>query len=191
MRSSATQGHVGVTHGADRRRLRITLVACGATKRTQPSAAKDLYVGDLFTKSRVWAEQNSDRWYVLSAKHGLLYPDRVIEPYDRRMPSRRDDVVHWARRVSDDLRLHDATLTTYSTHGSAGSLDLIGPGALLMGGGIVDITLLAGRAYSTALVPLLETWATRVVRPLAGLGIGQQKALLRASAADLQRAMLD
>lgn len=40
---------------------------------------------------RRYVEQSCDEWWVLSAKHGLLHPDRTIEPYDvalESMPAR-------------------------------------------------------------------------------------------------------
>jgi hypothetical protein len=37
-----------------------------------------------FRKMRAWAESRGDRWYILSAKHGLLSPEEPIAPYDER-----------------------------------------------------------------------------------------------------------
>lgn len=58
------------------------LVSCVGKKRDYACPAKDLYVSDWFIKAREWAENNGKRWYILSAKHGLLHPDTIIDPYE-------------------------------------------------------------------------------------------------------------
>jgi hypothetical protein len=102
----------------------------------------------LFRKAAAYAEANSDRWYVLSAKHGLIAPDTVIEPYDVKLGDRKTGppIWDWATRVSDQLEV-----------------------ALL---GIPDpeLLVLAGEQYRTCLWRC--PWPTRV--PMEGLGIGQQ-----------------
>lgn len=61
---------------------RIGLVGCGAKKLDRAAPARDLYTGALFRKAAAHAEVTCDRWFILSAKHGLVRPDDVIEPYD-------------------------------------------------------------------------------------------------------------
>jgi hypothetical protein len=61
---------------------RIGLVGCVKQKRHTAALAKDLYTSTLFTGRRRWVEQTCDRWFILSAAHGLIDPDRVLEPYD-------------------------------------------------------------------------------------------------------------
>ena len=60
----------------------IILVACCGLKLDRPAPAADLYTSDLFRKSRAYAERFGHAWYILSAKHGILSPDKVISPYD-------------------------------------------------------------------------------------------------------------
>jgi hypothetical protein len=60
----------------------LYLVACVKTKRKSRAAAKDLYVSSLFTKARAYVESKGGRWRILSAKHGLVHPDKVIGPYE-------------------------------------------------------------------------------------------------------------
>lgn len=36
-------------------------------------------------EASAYAELTCDRWHVLSAKHGLVHPDEVIEPHDMRL----------------------------------------------------------------------------------------------------------
>jgi len=64
----------------------LILVGCGARKLAHAAPAKDLYTGPLFRAARAYAEAHADAWYVLSAKYGLVHPDRVIEPYNVYLP---------------------------------------------------------------------------------------------------------
>jgi uncharacterized protein DUF6884 len=60
----------------------VCIVSCTAHKRDTRMPAENLYSSDLFYKSRRFAQANFDSWLILSAKHGLIKPDQVIEPYD-------------------------------------------------------------------------------------------------------------
>lgn len=62
--------------------MKIALVGCGKSKLTRAAPAAELYTGSLFRASRAYAEAAFDRWFILSAKHGLLTPDEGVEPYD-------------------------------------------------------------------------------------------------------------
>jgi hypothetical protein len=64
--------------------LNIGLVACARTKADHPTAARDLYVSPLFRAARAYAERRygADHWLILSARHGLVDPDTILEPYD-------------------------------------------------------------------------------------------------------------
>jgi hypothetical protein len=64
------------------RPLTIALVSCVKTKRTSSAAARDLYVSPYFLALRQYAQGRADRWYILSAKYGLLSPKRVVAPYE-------------------------------------------------------------------------------------------------------------
>lgn len=133
--------------------MKIGLVACGARKLSNPAPAHELYTGVLFRLSAACAEQTCDRWYILSAKYGLVSPDRVLSPYNvtlNNMPiqARRE----WAERV-------------------LGTLDALGPN-----NDNAHWLILAGRRYREFLIPGLRG---TVEIPLAGLGIGQQIARLK------------
>lgn len=85
--------------------VRIALVGCGKAKMTTPQPAKDLYIGPLFKAARAYAEQQCDDWVILSARHGVVLPDEVIEPYDQRLSSMRlRDQEDWARKANRQLR---------------------------------------------------------------------------------------
>jgi hypothetical protein len=62
--------------------MRIGLVGCVATKANEPRPARDLYISPLFRGRRTYVERTCERWFILSAKHGLVSPERVLEPYD-------------------------------------------------------------------------------------------------------------
>lgn len=88
--------------------MRIALVPCGATKLPHAAKAADLYTGALFRKLRAYAERHADRWYILSAKHGLLLPDTVVDPYNHTLNDDPWQVRRmWGERIVRDLaKLH-------------------------------------------------------------------------------------
>jgi hypothetical protein len=127
----------------------IGLVACVGKKRPIATRAKDLYDSPLFAKSRTYAERHSDGWYILSAKYGLVHPEKVIEPYEETLntkPRRERD--EWAQKVWGELR------------------HILTPGDCAI--------LLAGSKYRESLMPLMTAHGCEVKVPMEGLGIGQQ-----------------
>ena len=85
----------------------LCLVSCGAAKLPHAALAKDLYISDRFQKTRRLVEREGWPWFILSAKHGLLDPEREIEWYDMTLDTmgahaRRD----WARTVMNALERH-------------------------------------------------------------------------------------
>lgn len=127
----------------------IALVGCAAAKLSRPAPARDLYVSQLFKKAAAYAEANSDRWYVLSAKYGLVASDKVIEPYDAKLGTKTGPPIwDWASMVRDQL--NDELWRT--------------------GEPLAELLVLAGEQYRTFL--RLDNWPRRV--PMKGLGIGQQ-----------------
>jgi hypothetical protein len=136
------------------------LVACVGKKHDVAAPAGDLYQSDWFRKARRYAEQRVS-WFILSAQHGLLAPETVIEPYNltlNTMPS--DERRAWAGRVFAQIQTS------------------IPPGKLVV---------LAGRHYREYLLPLLQTAGYTVEVPMAGLGIGQQLQWLDQQAQPIMR----
>ena len=39
--------------------------------------------------ARRYAETHAERWYILSAAHGLVDPERIIDPYDISLNGRK------------------------------------------------------------------------------------------------------
>ena len=63
--------------------MRIGLVGCVKSKLDRSAPARDLYTSPLFQGRRRFVEHSCDRWFVLSAKYGLVDPDKVLQPYDQ------------------------------------------------------------------------------------------------------------
>jgi hypothetical protein len=61
----------------------IAIVGCGARKLAGVHPARELYTGPLFVAARDDVERRGLRWLVLSARYGLIEPDRELESYDR------------------------------------------------------------------------------------------------------------
>lgn len=83
---------------------RIALISCAKKKLSVRAMAKELYISTLFQKSRQWAEQNCDQWFVLSAKHGLVKPTQIINPYEKRLarPTLKENS-DWANKAFKGL----------------------------------------------------------------------------------------
>ena len=127
----------------------VCLVGCVKSKRTTPACAADLYTSALFRKCRRLAELRSDRWYILSAKHGLVAPDVMIAPYD------------------DTLKcMAAATRRTWSQKVLCKLLQCLSLGD--------EVTVVAGERYREHLVPALQGVGFRVHVPMRGLSIGRQ-----------------
>ena len=118
-------------------------------KRASAAAAGELYTSQLFRSLRAYAVSHADRWYILSAEHGLLAPDRVIPPYERTLNTMsKSERIAWAERVQRQL------------------MEVLPPAA--------DVIVLAGARYREGLVPFLRKRGFTVAVPLGGLSIGRQ-----------------
>lgn len=86
--------------------LRIGLVGCVKSKLDKPSKARDLYTSPLFRGRRRHVERSCARWFVLSAKHGLVDPDTVLEPYEKTLKqASRAERQRWSVGVLGALKL--------------------------------------------------------------------------------------
>ena len=61
----------------------IVLVSCGKQKLDHSAQGKDLYISRRFRAARKFAETFGSNWFILSAKHGLVAPDQILDPYDQ------------------------------------------------------------------------------------------------------------
>ena len=102
--------------------MRIGLVGCVKSKWIHPAPAQDLYISTLFKGRRRFVEQSCDRWFVLSAKHGLVGPLEVIEPYDVALTQKSNSYrVDWSRKVVEQIKeqLGDVTGFIFEIHAGA------------------------------------------------------------------------
>ncbi|WP_302083853.1 DUF6884 domain-containing protein [Salinibaculum rarum] len=68
---------------ADADVTRLSLIGCTKQKRDEPARAGDIYdESSYFRKRRRYSNLYCDDFVVISAKHHVLRPDTVIEPYD-------------------------------------------------------------------------------------------------------------
>jgi hypothetical protein len=58
------------------------LVSCVKGKLTGPAPAGDLYQSLWFCAARAFVEKQNAAWFILSAKYGLVSPDRIVAPYE-------------------------------------------------------------------------------------------------------------
>jgi hypothetical protein len=143
---------------------RVILVGCVKLKQDRPAPAKDLYRSTLWQRRRRYAEASGCLWLILSAKYGLLDPEKRIQPYDlalgqlsaKERRSWGDQVV---RQLED--RLGAIAGTTFEVHAGAPYVRSIEPGIVQSGG--------------------------RISAPLAHLGQGKQLAWYTASEATSSR----
>ena len=85
--------------------MRAGLVGCGRTKSSQPGPANTIYTSSLFRKSYDYSQKNYDVTYILSAKHGLMESDKVIEPYDLTPAAfLKKDATRWGAYVAQQIR---------------------------------------------------------------------------------------
>lgn len=82
----------------------VFLVSCGKTKQSSVVEAKKLYISDRFKKSRASVEATGCPWFVISAKHGLLNPDRIIAPYNKTLKGATLECrKKWAKKVKKQM----------------------------------------------------------------------------------------
>ena len=127
----------------------LCLVSCVSVKRPHAAPAQDLYISTWFRKARSCVEALGCPWHILSAKHGLLDPGKVIAPYNetlKTMPIRQRRT--WSDGVIKDLDPYLASISS--------------------------VTLFAGAAYREFLEPALQGRGLTVYVPMRGLKIGQQ-----------------
>lgn len=129
----------------------IVLVGCVKTKRRSAAMAQDLYTSELFQRRRSYAESTGRPWFILSALHGLVRPDVVVEPYDMALGDQDESYRRaWGERVANSLQsqLGDLSGLLFEVH--------------------------AGAAYADALEPPLRRHGAVVHRPVQGLSMGHQ-----------------
>jgi hypothetical protein len=98
----------------------VYLISCVRKKRCTPTQAKDLYNSDWFLKARDYVESTRSPWFILSAEHGLVPPERILAPYERTLNKmRKPERQAWATRVKAQMAasLPAADLMSTIIHG--------------------------------------------------------------------------
>jgi hypothetical protein len=92
---------------------RIAFVSCVKTKSTTTELAEHLYISPWFRMAREYAKRNADRWFILSAEHGLIKPNMIVDPYETTLNRMMiEDRKRWAEHVAwqmDDLNVKGDT----------------------------------------------------------------------------------
>lgn len=136
---------------------RIGLVGCVKSKRASAAPAADLYTSALFLGRRRWVETTCSRWFVLSAKHGLVAPGEMLDPYDETLTTKGSRERHaWSDRVLTQLSNALGNIERY------------------------DFEIHAGTAYTDhGLRSGLVSAGAGVTQPTAGLSLGRQLAFYK------------
>jgi hypothetical protein len=128
---------------------RIALIACTKSKTAQAAPAALLYQSPLFRKSLLYALGTADRIYILSAKHGVLPIDEVVEPYDLSIKDLAPpQKLAWTATVGEKL------------------MKVLVPSD--------KVQLLAGLEYTRPLLPVFHRIGCQISFPLAGKSLGHR-----------------
>lgn len=149
----------------------VILIGCTKAKRSEPAAARDLYdESDLFRRRRAYAEASGVPWAVLSARHGVVDPDRVIAPYDFTI----------RQRLTGDRDARGWAIGALQS-----CFFLAGRHAVKLPGELfarfvepLTVEVHAGIDYVRALELAVASFTADItlVHPVAGMSIGEQKA---------------
>jgi hypothetical protein len=131
----------------------LVLVSCVSGKQTRSSPARLLYTSPWFSLARRLVERSGARWFILSAKYGLVSPDAEIAPYEETLNTAgvaKRKI--WAEKVLKKLvpELGDTN----------------------------RVVILAGGGYREFLVEPLHRLGFKVEIPMSSLRIGEQLAWL-------------
>ena len=131
---------------------RIVLISCVSQKLSHKAKARDLYISSLFKYNLKYAESmNPDKIFILSAEHGLLSPEKEIEPYNQTLNTMRSgEIKGWANNVLKQLN------KVVDLHND-------------------EFIFLAGEKYRKYLIPNIANYKI----PLEGLRIGEQLKFLK------------
>jgi hypothetical protein len=101
---------------------RVVLVGSSGVLASSPRAARELFESEQFARAREHAVRSGLPWYVLSAEHGLLDPDEVVDPFSLLFGDQPTGYrAAWAERVADQLAERvSLTGATVEVHGSVG-----------------------------------------------------------------------
>jgi len=86
----------------------IILVSCGKRKSDVICQAQEMYNSERFMLTKKLITQLEYDWFIVSAKHGLLHPEKTIEPYDVYLGSfSKEEREKWLQSIVDILKKYD------------------------------------------------------------------------------------
>lgn len=131
---------------------RVVLISCTSKKLGTRAQAKDLYTSPLFRLNFAYANSlRPDAILILSAKYGLVDPEKEIDPYDVTLNDMSpNEIQAWASLVERRLRQY---FDFQQNH----------------------FIFLAGANYRKHLIPYLSSYEV----PMEGLSIGRQLQYLK------------
>lgn len=138
--------------------MRIALIGCGKSKADHECQARDMYTGSLFRATLAHCEDRFDRVYILSAFHGLLPLDQVIQPYDRTM----SELGGWKYKDAWGNRAASRLLCRHPR--------------------IREVAIYAGAEYAEHVARNLVLSGVYVTLPLRGLPVGRRLQWLKEAA---------
>ena len=132
------------------------LISCSKSKGGHRDLARNVYVSSLYRKSVMVAEAWGLSFSILSAKHGLLDPDEIIEPYDLTLKgASKQFKSEWALKVDKQIR---------------NSIDRK-----------KRLIVLAGDDYFAPLIEVGKMDPLNFLAPMRGLSLGKRLAFLNQS----------
>jgi hypothetical protein len=87
-------------------KIKICLISCVSQKTNYPTKCKDLYISPLFKKTWNYVTdiEKPQGVYILSALHGLIRYDVMVEPYDKTLlDMSKDESLEWAEKVKKQI----------------------------------------------------------------------------------------
>lgn len=140
-------------------RRQVMVVPCGGAKVAETTIARDLYTGSAFTEvlAAAIAEVGEENVLILSAAHGLLDLDDLVDPYDVKM----GDAEAIDRR-------------------DGGFIDLVAQ-ILCRGLGEADVYAMLPKKYLAVLDEAMRFSGGNTIAPVYEglLGIGEQKSVAK------------
>lgn len=89
----------------------LAIIGCGDAKVDESAKARNLYSSNYFGLKEEYGDHFADDIAILSAEHGIVDGDEVLEPYDTHISDR--DSSELIREVADDLRAPETDHTEY------------------------------------------------------------------------------
>ena len=81
----------------------LVITSCCKKKLNHSAPAGQLYLGNLFKAAKKFSERKCYDLMIISAKHGLVSPSQILEPYDKVLKTKKD-IEHIRPNVIENLK---------------------------------------------------------------------------------------